>query len=179
VRGVDMGHVIRAARHRARLTQAALAAAAGTSQPTIAAYETGRTEPTVSTLERLLAVCGLELSVRPVTSPLGWTRTAARSLALHQAVAAKLLTDPDAVIAKAYVNLAGMRVNDERGHARRWLDEWDRLLASPLDVLVTAVLARTSDAVDLRQMTPFAGVLSVDERAAALAAATGRGRRAS
>ena len=56
---------IRAARERAGLTQAALAARAGTSQATISAYESGRKQPSVQTLSRLLAAAGTRLTVAP------------------------------------------------------------------------------------------------------------------
>jgi transcriptional regulator with XRE-family HTH domain len=69
---MDTATVLREARHRARLSQSALAERAGTSQATISAYETGAKEPSVSTLTRLLAATGhsLELTARrPVRQP--------------------------------------------------------------------------------------------------------------
>jgi len=56
--------LIRLARARAELTQAQLAAAAGLTQQSISAYETGRKDPTISTLKRLLAAAGFEMRVR-------------------------------------------------------------------------------------------------------------------
>ena len=53
--------VVREARHRAGLTQAELAARAGTSQPAIARYERARGMPDLATLFRLVEACGLEL----------------------------------------------------------------------------------------------------------------------
>lgn len=58
--------LIRDTRRRAGLSQAALAALAGTSQPALARYETGATLPTLPTLERLLSACGRRLEVRTV-----------------------------------------------------------------------------------------------------------------
>ena len=54
-------------RGAADLTQEELAEAAGTSQPTVAAYEAGRAEPRLSTLERLAEAAGHDLivEVRP------------------------------------------------------------------------------------------------------------------
>ena len=46
-------------RRSAGLTQAALAELAGTSQPTIAAYETGTKRPNLRTLQRLASAVGL------------------------------------------------------------------------------------------------------------------------
>ena len=53
--------LLRHARHRAGLSQHALADRAGTSREKISAYEHGRTSPTVATAERLLAATGHDL----------------------------------------------------------------------------------------------------------------------
>jgi transcriptional regulator with XRE-family HTH domain len=53
--------LLRDARHAAGLSQRELARRAGTSQSAIARYETARTTPDLSTLERLLSTCGAQL----------------------------------------------------------------------------------------------------------------------
>lgn len=58
---MDAAALLRTSRTRAGLSQRALAEAAGTSQSAIAAIETGRKQPTVATLERLLRAAGTEL----------------------------------------------------------------------------------------------------------------------
>ena len=66
-------------RRAAGLSQAELARRAGTSRPTVSAYEHGRKSPSLDTLMRLLAAAGYELDVRPrigfatVTGPRGRT----------------------------------------------------------------------------------------------------------
>ena len=67
---MDAASAIRAARRRAGLTQGALAARAGTSQATVSAYESGRKQPSVATLDRLLAAAGSRLPVEPAERPL-------------------------------------------------------------------------------------------------------------
>jgi transcriptional regulator with XRE-family HTH domain len=57
-------HLIRIARRRAGLTQAALARRAATSQTAISAYESGRRSPSVATLSRILDAAGFELRMR-------------------------------------------------------------------------------------------------------------------
>jgi transcriptional regulator with XRE-family HTH domain len=52
------GNVVRRARLAAGLTQAELAAIAGQEQPNISAIESNRRQPTLDTLQRLLAGCG-------------------------------------------------------------------------------------------------------------------------
>ena len=56
--------LIRLARDKSGLTQSQLAEEAGMSQQAISAYETGRKEPTLPTLQRLVAAAGFELRVR-------------------------------------------------------------------------------------------------------------------
>jgi hypothetical protein len=55
--------LLRAVRQRRGLTQAELAARAGTSQPVVSAYEHGRRDPTFATLARLVAAGGERLSI--------------------------------------------------------------------------------------------------------------------
>lgn len=61
------GSVIRAARHRAGITQKELARRLGTTQSVVARWESGRVSPTVETLSRVVRACGLDLviSLRP------------------------------------------------------------------------------------------------------------------
>ncbi|HEX8121044.1 MAG TPA: helix-turn-helix transcriptional regulator [Solirubrobacteraceae bacterium] len=60
---MDAAREIRNARRRAGLTQAALAERAGTSQATLSAYESGRKEPSLRTLGRVLEAAGARLTV--------------------------------------------------------------------------------------------------------------------
>lgn len=60
---MDSGHLLEQAREAAGLSQAALAAAAGTSRPTLSAYEHGRKSPTLETAQRILAAAGFELTL--------------------------------------------------------------------------------------------------------------------
>ena len=108
-----MNTLIRRCRHEAGLSQQALADAASTSQPTIAAYESGRVVPSVPTLTRVLEACGQRLSVDPVTTSPRWTRVEEKSLALHRGIAARLLADPSPVLAHARRNLQKLRAADD------------------------------------------------------------------
>jgi transcriptional regulator with XRE-family HTH domain len=56
--------LVRIARHRAGLTQKQLASRSGIPRETIARWETGIQEPSLSTLEDVVAACGLTLTVR-------------------------------------------------------------------------------------------------------------------
>jgi len=56
--------LLRDARTRAGLTQGEVAARAGVARPLISQYETGRKDPSLTTLARLIQACGMELRVR-------------------------------------------------------------------------------------------------------------------
>lgn len=60
---MDAPTLLRTARHEAGLTLRELAARAGTSHATLAAYEHGRKCPTVDTFERILRAAGFALDV--------------------------------------------------------------------------------------------------------------------
>ncbi len=60
---MNAAYLLRTARTRAGLTQRGLALAAATSQSAVAAIESGHKQPTIATLERLLAAAGTELII--------------------------------------------------------------------------------------------------------------------
>lgn len=167
------GALVLAARLEAGLSQRGLAELAGTSGATIAAYELGTKEPRLSTLARIVEAAGMTIDWRyqpAATRSVGMTREDARSLALHRVIATRLLADPNAVIAKARQNLRRMRHANSDGSADRWFDQWERLLAGPISGIVAVLVSHDQEARDLRQVTPFAGVLSDNERRAIYAA---------
>jgi transcriptional regulator with XRE-family HTH domain len=141
-------------------TQQDLAALAGTSQSAIAAYEGDRKSPTWRTVERLAQAAGLEVDLRFVP-PL--TREERRSLLLHEAVAARLRAEPEAVLVRARASLARMLALHPG--ARLLLDEWQCLLRRPLEALLPVLTDPAPWARELRHVTPFTGILSAAERA--------------
>jgi transcriptional regulator with XRE-family HTH domain len=146
-------------RERAGVSQSTLARCAGTSQPTIAAYEAGTKSPTVRTLERLAASVGLELQATFVP-PL--TREERRSLELHRAIARRLLADPDGVLARARRNLATMAAGSP-GAATLW-SEWRHVLGQAPSDIADLLVDAGQRPRELRHVTPFAGVLTPTER---------------
>jgi transcriptional regulator with XRE-family HTH domain len=63
------GKLLHDARWMAGLTQAEVAQRAGIAQQTVALYERGSRQPSIATLSRLIAGCGLRLSWRLVPEP--------------------------------------------------------------------------------------------------------------
>lgn len=143
------------------MTQDGLARAAGTSQPTIAAYEAGSKSPTVATVERLANAAGLHAEVAFYRL---LTREERRSLALHRAIAERLEQDPKGVLAQARTSLA--RMSARSGEATHLLREWKVILDRPVEALLPVLTDPGEWARELRHVTPFSGVLSAAERTA-------------
>lgn len=82
-----------------------------------------------------------------------------QALAYHRVVAERL--------DKSIVDQARGRVRRWRADGRvhpRWIEEWERILAMPLHRIAKIIGADTTRGRELRQTSPFAGVLSEQER---------------
>jgi hypothetical protein len=98
--------------------------------------------------------------MRSVSMPL--TREAERSLWLNRVVAVRVAEDPERAVAIARENLGRMEAVQQG--ANRWLRGWRIVLASGVDVVLGVLTSRDPEAVELRQNSPFAGVLGYRER---------------
>jgi len=152
-------NLIRQLRSQAGVTQQTLATLAGTSQPTIALYESGAKSPTVETLQRLAAALGLDLYVTYTPS---LTREDQRSLAYHQVIAKKIQNNPGPSIKKAKQYLD--KLKKQHPGAKALFDRWQDWLSLPVDELISKILDPGVIARDMRQVTPFVGLLNTKER---------------
>jgi predicted transcriptional regulator len=75
----EAARLLRHARKRAGITQRALAAKAGVAQSYVARVESGRVDPTVSSLSRLLRACETTLEALPGSGE-GVDRTLIRAM---------------------------------------------------------------------------------------------------
>ena len=146
-------------RRRGGVTQRRLAELAGTSQPTIAAYEAGTKVPNLRTLRNLARALGLEARLLFV---LPTTREDRRSLALHEAIARRLIEDPDRVLERARQTL--LLMTGRQPGAAPLLREWEAILRRPPSEVADVLVDPHPRARELRQVTPFAGILSPAER---------------
>lgn len=163
---IDVGAVLRQERQRAGLTLEEVAHRAGTSTPTLSNYERGRKEPRLSTLDRVLRALGrrLVLTSRPVGGEPPLTRKDRQSLTLHLAVAQRLLADPEPVVEAARQNLGRLYETHHSGRSDPYLDDWSNLLYGPVTSLLDALTGTDQRYRDLRQASPFAGILPAEER---------------
>ena len=98
---------------------------------------------------------------KPADIPL--TREDRRSMALHRGAAEELLANPEPVLALARRNLDRFEaMHPHAGHLFRLWREW---LELPLHELAERMAGAEDEvARDMRQVTPFAGLLSADRR---------------
>ena len=87
----------------------------------------------------------------------------AKSLALHSRIARNISKDPK-LLDKARENLRRRRDNYDPDALPPFIEKWERLLAQPLQELAAFLVAVTDDALGLRHFSPFAGVLTEEER---------------
>jgi len=147
------------------LTQGQLAERAATSRERINSYERGRVHPTADTLERVFEAMGCEIAIVPKL-----TFEERRSLAISRAVAERLLAEPAPVMATARQNIDRMRAAASHEHA--WIDIWEGLLGLGPEYVAAILVSTDQLARDLRQSSPFAGVLSDGDRAEAIRGVT-------
>lgn len=158
---MNTGRLIAERRKELGLSQGQLADRAATSRERISTYEREQVYPQADTLERVLGAMHAELSTTPTL-----TYEERRSLAISSAVAQRLLQDPGAVLSRARANIALMR--SVADHEHRWLDIWEALLDIGQFHIVALLTSKEQFARDLRQSSPFAGVLTQVERADAV-----------
>jgi transcriptional regulator with XRE-family HTH domain len=164
---VDSAQLVRTLRDESGLSQRAFAARAETSGPTVAAYECGRKEPRLSTLERLAVTAGLQLEIRLVPADRGARRRArreARSWALAAATAGLVEQDYEAARRLAHGNIERMESVTGSNRSRTLLAEWRRVVDDGPSAVRRVLLDPSEHGHDMRQMTPFAGLMSDRER---------------
>jgi transcriptional regulator with XRE-family HTH domain len=162
--------ILQRLRRASGFTQRELARRAQMSNSSLIAYAKGRQDPGLATLVRLAdaAGCDLVIEVRPRMSD-----PEIRTLELHRAVTLKIETNPTEMIAIARGNLNLMRESDQHGRSSFYFDTWQALLDGPLGDLLRVMVSTDATAKELRQASPFSGILSDDERFEVLMATDG------
>lgn len=104
----------------------------------------------------------VEAFLRAPAARAGLRREQLASLWLHRAVAGHLVQDPWTVLERARLNLDALA--REHPSAATWLDAWGRALDNGPEQVLELLGSRAESAVELRQNSPFAGVLDDAER---------------
>jgi excisionase family DNA binding protein len=103
-----------------------------------------------------------------MTAGRAMSREQSRSLLLGYAVAGKLVVEPDKVLEIARRNLDKADANQSRGATHRWIAQWRLLLAGPISQILETLTSKSEHSCEMRQNSPFAGVLSQAQRTAVL-----------
>ena len=98
------------------------------------------------------------------------TRDQERSLWLHRAVAGRLVVDPRSTLTKARSNIDKLSLVHRGTRAGEYVGRWLELIDSGADAVLDVLTSSAPEAVELRQNSPFAGVLSDHDRQACLRA---------
>lgn len=154
------GSQVQGARLAAGLSIRQLAERAHVAASTVWRIEAGRLDPTVGMLTRLL-----DAATQPDSPPPAWTREAAVSLALGRLTAAELLRDPGTVLDRARQRVAKALADPTLAEgSRRWVLAWNDILDRSLEDVVAILIDPGERGYELRQNTPFVGILSDRER---------------
>ncbi len=86
----------------------------------------------------------------------------ARSLVMHCVIAQRLVKDPS-ILARAQRNLERWAAN-RAGATPHWIGEWRQILRQPVAQIAALISEPSERSARLRQSSPFAGTLSVDDR---------------
>ena len=106
------------------------------------------------------------------------TRDQERSLWLHRAVLAELVENPEDVLARVGGNLQRLRSQHPgRGMTAGWLGQWQEVLDAGVDAVADVLTSQGPAALELRQNSPFAGVISEAVRSRVLASFVRHWRR--
>jgi excisionase family DNA binding protein len=92
------------------------------------------------------------------------TREQEQSRWLHAAVASHLVTEPDHVLSRARENLDRFSAVHAGTMAQHWLSLWRAALESGPDQVLGVLVSDSPQAAEMRQNSPFTGILSDDER---------------
>jgi transcriptional regulator with XRE-family HTH domain len=175
MRHTPLAKVLREARQRASLTQAALAAKAGTSRVTLARFESGADQDIrVGSLERLAVPLALELTLLPSGAHAALETRLAREeerrrrverRAQHAALAAHLLGAP---APKARTLIARARESVDRWERDRlcsaqYISRWRTMLTGTRERVARALLRRDAWSDALFQNSPWAFALEAAE----------------
>ena len=96
------------------------------------------------------------------------TREQEQSRWLHAAIASRLVAEPDLVLGRARDNLDRFSAVHAGTMASHWLGLWRDAVDAGPDQVLTTLVSETPQAAEMRQNSPFTGVLPPDERRAVL-----------
>lgn len=163
---MDKGQVLRQVMRTTRTTQSGLARVSGVRQPTISQMLSGKVGMSDEQLDRLLSCMGHRLEVvrRPVVPQL--TRSETRSWRLHRQLSSHLTHESlKTWLPKIERNLRRLRSGVQGEPHATNLDEWERLVDDrDLPALHRVLTGLDRHSIEMREVSPWGGLLPEDER---------------
>jgi excisionase family DNA binding protein len=127
------------------------------------------------THRRIRRADALALAERPAANRGGpLTDDQLRSLWLHRAAAGRIVSDPVGMLTRARARIEELLAGEPDG--ARWLREWLSLIDRGPEAVLRAMTSTDPLARELRQNSPFLGILSDKERRSVLRAFSAAGR---
>ena len=169
VRVLAKPSVIRSARERRGIGVRELARRAQVTPGAVSQWELSESQGTIrqSTLDRALRAMGTSLEEeRPEPRPGVLERREDRvTLELHREVAKILIEHPSLVLEMAAANIRLLRTRVRGESALAWVNEWELLVNNGrLGPIIDVALGIDERSIDMRQTSPFGGVLTQQQR---------------
>lgn len=162
----DRGRLLSEVMSEIGINQSELSRVSGVHQPSISQMVSGRIEMSDQQLDRLLSCMGRRLEVvrRPVVPSL--TRQERRSWRLHRQLSTSLsrsqLEDWRPTLTR---NLRRLRRGVQGQPHERNLGRWETLIeAGDVPGLHRVLTGLDRDSIEMREVSPFSGLLSPDQR---------------
>lgn len=165
------GNLVRQAMRSTGTTQSELARISGVHQPSISQFLSGKIDVSDEQADRLLACMGYRLEVEWRVVEPEMTRSERRSWSLHCELSARLdrvsLTDWLSTVERNVRRLREGVTGQPHSHN---LDRWEALIrARDLAGLKRVMTGLGRDSMEMREVSPFGGILSEEDRLAVLA----------
>lgn len=168
------GEILREVMRETRVTQSELSRISGVRQPSLSQYLSGRAPMSDNMLDRLLSCMGyrLEIARRPVKQELG--RSPERSWKLHRQLAMHLTPETFNEWRPTMLrNLSRLRENTRGQPHLRNLDRWQCLIEDgDVSSLRRVMTGLDTGSVQMREVSPMAGLLRQEERSEVLGLAS-------
>lgn len=169
-RDMESREILRAVLAESRVSQSELSRISGVKQPSISQFLSGRIAMSDGMLDRLLSCLGYRLEVVRRPARVQLDRSHLRSWRLHRQLAMLLtpgaLDDWAPTIARNLQRLRhGTRGEPHASNLARWQHLVDRRDVAGLRVVMTGL---DTDSVQMREVSPLAGLLPQPERSRAL-----------
>lgn len=167
--------LLREVMNKTNTSQTELSRLSGVRQPSVSQFLSGKKGLSDEQLDRLLSCMGqrLEVVVRPVEPTL--TRSEHRSWLMHRRVAMRLTAKNfDSSLPTMLDNLDRVRRHTRGQPHERNMDEWKRILTEgDVNDVKRMLTGLSRHAIEMREVSPMAGLLTEDERLEALELAGG------